>query len=404
MKDILTVMKFTMREMAKRKSFIISTIIILVMIVAGFNIPNIIKAIKGEDTKDKLLIVDKDNIFEGNLESLKESDLGYEIEISNDTEEDVRKKIADEEIDSSIFIEKQDENIKIRYIVKSAVLMEDVPEDIINGINALYTNMQITKLGLTQEQLKTITPDFEFTLEQTDEEANGNVFVMMMISLVLFYAIYFCAFQVSSSITTEKTSKIIETLVTSTSPTNIIIGKTLGVGIIGTCQLVAIIATIFISAKTFLDPKLLEMALDTSSLTLSLGLLTILYFILGYLTFGLLYALTGSTVSKPEDVQTANQPITILTMVGFYLAYFSMMNPSSEINKLAALLPISSPFCMPFRIMMGAASTGEILLSLGILVITIIVVANIAIKIYKNAILNYGKSTIKDIIKMYKQK
>ena len=133
-------------------------------------------------------------------------------------------------------------------------------------------------------------------------------------------------------------------------------------------------------------------------------IITLLYFILGYLTFGLLYALTGSTVSKPEDVQTANQPITILTMVGFYLAYFSMMNPSSELNKLAALLPISSPFCMPFRIMMGAATTSEILLSLGILVITIIVVANIAIKIYKNAILNYGKSTIKDLIKMYKQK
>ncbi len=91
-------------------------------------------------------------------------------------------------------------------------------------------------------------------------------------------------------------------------------------------------------------------------------------------------------------------------MIGFYLAYFSMMNPSSNINKLAALLPISSPFCMPFRIMMGASSKEEILLSIGILLITIILVAHIAIKIYKNAIINYGKSNIKDILKMYKQK
>ena len=81
-----------------------------------------------------------------------------------------------------------------------------------------------------------------------------------------------------------------------------------------------------------------------------------------------------------------------------------MMNPASNLNVFASLVPISSPFCMPFRIMMKAASTSEILLSLGILVITIIVVANIAIKIYKNAILNYGKATFKDLIKMYKQK
>ena len=405
MKDILTVMKFTMREMAKRKSFIISTIIILVMIVAGFNIPNIIKAIKGEDTKDKLLIVDKDNIFEGNLESLKESDLGYEIEISNDTEEDVRKKIADEEIDSSIFIEKQDENIKIRYIVKSAVLMEDVPEDIINGINALYTNMQITKLGLTQEQLKTITPDFEFTLEQTDEEANGNVFVMMMISLVLFYAIYFCAFQVSSSITTEKTSKIMETLVTSTSPRTIILGKTIGIGLVGLIQMVVIVGTALFSAKTFLDPELINSALDMSSITISLGLITILYFVLGYFEYSLLYALTGSTVSKPEDIQSANTPVAIISVIGFYLAYFTMMNPASNLNVIASLVPISSPFCMPLRIMMGLASVTDVLLSIAILLVTIALIAKVAIKIYSNAILNYGtKMTFKDMVKIYKDK
>ena len=89
-------------------------------------------------------------------------------------------------------------------------MMSGVPENIISTLNTLYTNIQINKLGLTEEQLKSITPNFEFALEQTDEEASGNVYAMMLLSLVLFYAIYFCAYQVSSSITTEKTSKIIE--------------------------------------------------------------------------------------------------------------------------------------------------------------------------------------------------
>ena len=107
--------------------------------------------------------------------------------------------------------------------------MDEVPEMIVNAINSLYTNIQISKLGLTEEELQSITPNFEFSLEQTDEKkASGNVFTMMAMSIVFFYAIYFCAYQVSSSITTEKTSKIMETLVTSTSPKNNSIRKNIG--------------------------------------------------------------------------------------------------------------------------------------------------------------------------------
>ena len=209
MKDIITVMKFTIKDMIKRKSFIISTLIILVLIVVGFNVPNIIESFSGENTGDKLLIVDNDNIFEGKASF-----------------EEIKEKIEDEKISEAIMIEKQENNIKIRYIVENTTMMTEVPENIIDAINSLYSNIQLSKLGLTEEQLQSINPNFEFSLEQTnDEEVNGNVFVMMLMSIVLFYAIYFCAYQVSSSITTEKTSKIMETLVTSTSPKTIVLRK-----------------------------------------------------------------------------------------------------------------------------------------------------------------------------------
>jgi len=405
MKDLFTVMKFTMKDMVKRKSFIISTIIFLVMIIVGFNVPKILKSIKGEDTVDKLLIVDESNVFEGALESLKKLDTVYEIEIANLKYDEVKEKIQSEEIESAIFVEKQEENIKIKYIVKDATMMEEVPEDIISTINTLYTNIQISKLGLTEEQLKSITPNFEFSLEQTDEKANGNVFVMMLLSIVLFYAIYFCAYQVSSSITTEKTSKIIETLVTSTSPKTIVLGKTIGIGIVGLLQMILLVGTALISAKVFLEPGMIEQVLDMSAITPYLGIVTIIYFILGYFAYALLYALTGSTVSKPEDIQSANGPVAMLAVIGFYLSYFTMMNPTSEMNIFASLFPISSPFCMPFRIMMGLAKPTDVLISIAILIVTILVIAKVTIKIYSNAILNYGtKMSLKDIIKVYKDK
>ena len=407
MKSLITVMKFTMKDMVKRKSFIISTLIILILIVAGFNVPNIMKSMSGEDTGAILLIVDNDNVFEGNLETLKQADLGYKIETSSNlTYDDIKFKIESKEASEAIMIEKEDENIKVRYIVENATMIPQVPENVVNMLNTLYTNIQISKLGLTETELQSITPNFEFSLEQTEkEQASGNIFVMMMMSLVLFYAIYFCAYQVSSSITTEKTSKIMETLVTSTSPRIIVLGKTIGIGIVGLIQMILIVATALISAKAFLEPGLLESVLDMSNITAYLGIITIIYFILGYFAYALLYALTGSTVSKPEDIQSANTPVALVAVVGFYLSYFTMMNPTSELNVFASLFPVSSPFCMPFRIMMGLASGVDVVISIAILIITILIIAKVAIKIYSNAILNYGtKMSFKDIINMYKNK
>ncbi len=411
MKDLKTVIEFTMKEMVKRKSFIVSTIIILILIVIGFNVPNIINAFKGdsEDTKkDKLLIIDTENIFEGTLNSLNNMELGYEANTTNEniSFEKIKEKIENKEIDEAIIIEKEQQNYKIRYIVEDATMLQKMPTTLENAINSIYSNLQISKLGLTEEQVKGITPSFEFSVEQTEEQkVSGNVFAMMLMSLVLFYAIYFCAYQVSSSITTEKTSKIMETLVTSTSPRTIVLGKTIGIGLVGLLQVCLIVGTAIISAKMCLDENLVNSVLDVSKITPYLGIVTIIYFILGYFAYALLYALTGSTVSKPEDIQSANTPVALIAVIGFYLSYFTMMNPTSDLNVLASMLPISSPFCMPFRIMMGLANTTDVLISIVILLITILIVAKVAIKIYSNAILNYGtKMSFKDMIKIYKDK
>lgn len=398
MHDMFIVAKFTAKDMAKRKSFIIATIIILAMIVIGFNVPKIIKSFKNDT--GKIIIVDKDEIFEHKITPIEKN---TEIVEENITVDEIKEKIKNNEAEYGIIINKNDNKIVLTYVLENK-MFSGPSEEFEASLTTLYKDIQIEKLNISAEQKAKLTPQFDYSIEVADENIKGNPFVMMMISLVLFYAVYFCAFQVSNSITTEKTSKIIETLVTSTSPTNIIIGKTLGVGLVGLCQLATIVTTAFISTKVFIEPATLDMMLDTSALTPSLILITLLYFLLGYLTYGLLYALTGSTVSKPEDIQSANQPVTFITIIGFYLAYFTMINPSSNLNHLAALLPISSPFCMPLRIMMGASTTNELLLSIGILIITIVLVARIAIKIYSSAILNYGKSSLKDMIKMYKQR
>lgn len=160
-----------------------------------------------------------------------------------------------------------------------------------------------------------------------------------------------------------------------------------------------------ISNTLFLKEGMLAEIINFENMTPALLIITLVYFLLGYFTYALLYALTGSTVSKPEDVQSANGPVAILAVIGFYLAYFTMMNPASELNAFAAIFPLSSPFCMPLRVMVGLAGVWDIVISIAVLLITIFVIAKISIKIYSSAILNYGaKMGLKDIMRIYKDK
>ena len=116
MNDLKVVTIFTMKEMLKRKSFIVTTIIILLLIILGFNIPNIINFFnKDSQTAEntELLIVDPNNIFEGSLDNLNSMNLGYNVKVSNEnlTFDDIKSKIENEEIKEAIIVEKTDEDV-----------------------------------------------------------------------------------------------------------------------------------------------------------------------------------------------------------------------------------------------------------------------------------------------------
>lgn len=407
MRNLWLVTEFTIKEMIKRKSFIISTLVLLIIIATAFNIPNIMKMLGKNDFNEEILVIDPENLFEGNVEVLNQMNMGYNFEITTENlnYDQLKQKIENDK-DECIKFTKNEETIKMEYIVESAAMnFGTVPQELVSIFTNLYSKIQISKLNITPEELATIEPEFDVVLFETDENAaKGNVTIMMIISLVLFYAVFFCAQQVSVAITTEKTSKIIETLVTSTDSKTIVLGKTLGIGIVGLVQVILMITVAVISAKFCIDPELLNTIFDVSSITPKLLILTLVYFCFGYALYSLFFALTGATVSKPEDVQYANGPVSFVAVIGFYLAYFSMMNPSSNLNKISGIIPISSPFSMPLRIMMGTATNSEITTSLLVLVVTTILLAVVAIRVYSSTILNTGaRLSLKEAIKMAKE-
>lgn len=409
MKDLLIVSKFTIKDMVKRKSFIVSNIIFLLVILIGTNIPRIMESFNSDDELSRLLLVDEDGLLGDNLLYLEDNkDLGYEIKIIDGKYDkgDAQKAIDNDEYDEIISF----------YLDKNTIMFDDYQADmslvgsnaevIVNQVTSAYYNAKLMSLVLSQDELNALNVNFELNTNYLSNSDSGNsTFAMMMFSIVLFYAVFFCASQVSSSVTTEKTSKIIESLTTSTSPKNIVLGKTLGVGFTGLCQLAVLLIFGVICAKSFLPSDVLKGVINLDSITFGVWVIILLYFVLGYALYALIFALTGSLVQKPEDIQSANSPVSMLSVFAFYLAYFSMMNSKSSVSVFASLFPFSSPFSMPSRYMLGLASVSDVIVSLVILVLTAALIGYISVKVYSNAILNYGnKFSLKDIGKYLKQR
>lgn len=145
-KDIWTVAKFTMKDMVNRKSFRISTIIILVLIVIGFNIPNFINSINGGDFSETILISDPENVFDGKLETLNTLDPNYKYEPTDDSFDEIKSKLESGDANSAITIDKTSDNVKITYITENTAMLNGFPTGLMDTLSALYTNIQIQKL------------------------------------------------------------------------------------------------------------------------------------------------------------------------------------------------------------------------------------------------------------------
>ena len=198
MRSLFTVIAFTIKDMIKRKSFIISNLIILLIIVIGFNVPKFLSEITSEATK--VTVLDNEDIFEGRLDSLHNQflNLGYDVQIDKtSTRDKIQANVISGEISSAIILTNTDSGLAFEYLIDSVGLNTTVPTEVISAIQLTYQNMQLAKLGIPEDQLPTLNTESNISVTSlSSDESSSNIFVMMMLSIVLFYAIYFYAYQV----------------------------------------------------------------------------------------------------------------------------------------------------------------------------------------------------------------
>ena len=231
--------------------------------------------------------------------------------------------------------------------------------------------------------------------ETTGESGMGMFLLGYIIAFILYMVITLYGINVMRSVVTEKSSRVVELMVASTKPRAMMAGKILGVGGAGLAQ---ISIWFVIGGIALANRDAILHAFGTSSTgsmlpSLSVGDVAVIvaFFVLGYLFYSTMYAAIGATVASEQDSQQAQMPITMFLVIGMVSMTAVTGDPRGGTSAVMTQVPFWSPMLMPLRYLLGGASGGEVVLSLGILTASIVVVTRAAAKIYRVGILMYGK-------------
>jgi ABC-2 type transport system permease protein len=219
----------------------------------------------------------------------------------------------------------------------------------------------------------------------------GTVFIILMFITILIYGMW-----IATGVATEKSSRVMELMISAASPRQLLVGKVLGIGGAGLTQYLAI-AIPAVLVLAFQD-QISEAVLGAQGVGLPTGGLTIgllaaygLFFLLGFALFALIYAAVGSFVSRPDDLQTLSLPLSLIAMAGYLTALVVLLGGGGLIGRIASFVPPLSPFAMLSRLMVSDVQPWELVLSVAILVGAIVLVAVATVRIYATGVLLYGQ-------------
>ena len=208
---------------------------------------------------------------------------------------------------------------------------------------------------------------------------------LISISLaVLFMALLFFGQAVAQSVTEEKSSRVVELLLTTVSPRHLLAGKILGVGVLG-------LALLVIPGAAALAAGSLAGGAGLPSAAPKAVALILLWFVLGYAFYSVVFAAVGALVSRQEDLNTAILPLTAVLGAAFYVAFIAInTNPNGTLARIAAFLPPFSPMVVPARMVLGDMTAVGLALAVSLEVLAIAGMVLLAARTYERAILRIG--------------
>jgi ABC-2 type transport system permease protein len=214
-----------------------------------------------------------------------------------------------------------------------------------------------------------------------NQEQNGTVAFIGV--LLLYGQILGYGYWVASGVVEEKATRVVELLLSTIRPRELLTGKVLGIGLLGFGQLIIIGA---VGLATALLTGVVEIP-GSALLTL---LNVLLWFILGYIFYGCLFAVAGAVAARQEDLQSTTAPLSMVLLASLFGAIFVVSNPDSIIGFVGTLVPLTAPLIVPVRMATGDIAAWQIVASLLLTLGSVVALVRLAGRLYSGAILRTG--------------
>jgi ABC-2 type transport system permease protein len=407
MNKFFIVLFHTYLSKIKTKSFIISTIITLLLVVGLANLPKVIDYFN-KDQKDFIGVIDKTGSSYEALNAHVRA-INKNIKLKPVADEQAAKKLINSEKLTGYLIIENDPVQKLKGIYKANSISDSsISDDILMGLTQVKNSKAASELKLTPEQLAQLNAPAAFekiALEKnakTEEQLNQARGLVYILLFFIYINVMMYAGMIAMEVATEKTSRVMEILVSSIPPVQQMFAKIVGIALLSITQLCLFLLVGYI----FIKQNLNEFSggafavFGFGSTSTSTIVYAVIFFLLGYFLYATLAAFLGSLVSRVEDVQQMIMPINILVMIAFGIAAFGLGDPTSSFITGTSFIPFFSPMIMFLRVGMISVPFWQTALSIGILVITIILLGIFGGKVYRGGVLMYGSSkSFKDIKK-----
>ncbi|WP_434794877.1 ABC transporter permease [Staphylococcus shinii] len=402
----------TYKNKVKAKSFIIFTAVVIILMLAASNINKIIDLFN--DGPDKVGVVSSNNqIYEVIKSQGNQLDEGAKF--SKVSEKQARIQVESEKLDKAYIIKLNDNQKLSGKILSKDTVSEQDKQKLKATLSTIQTQFVANSLDLSQGELKQLQAQSDVSSEIIANNAKSsnlseaqkgfNTVIVYLGIMLMFFIIFNYASQVAMEIATEKTSRVIEMIITSVTPVTHLFAKMAGVIAVALTQISIFVIVGVICFLTFdIGDMLQGFKVEPNELTLQLAIVGFVSLIIGIFSYIILASILGSITSRIEDINQALMPMTLVSMIAFYISLFSVMNPDTLLVKIASFIPLMSPFVMFVRASTPDVATWEILVSVGLSIVTIFVLLWVAVRSYKDTILSFDKGFIGSIKRIFNKK
>ncbi|RJQ70275.1 ABC transporter permease [Pseudonocardiaceae bacterium YIM PH 21723] len=377
MSPVILIAKREFNTRVRNKSFLIGLVVTLVIIAGAIIVPTLIK----DDGGTKFAVTGSTTSLSTPLsEAAKKSNVDITVSTVDDAAT-ATAEVKDGKLDAALVA--RDGGYRI-------VVKEELKPEVQALVTALVqqqaTGAELIRKGVDPAELASVTaaatPKLE-TLEPVDPQAAARKGMSFLVSILLFMQLILLGSMVATGVIEEKSSRVVEILLSTVRPWQLLSGKVLGIGMAGLVQLV-FTGVVGLAAAKYTGS--IQLDGDTFGV---IGI-SLLWFLLGFFFYATLYAAGASLVSRQEEIQSVITPINMILMVAYFISVYSVNTSGPGFAGKVAWIPGLSPILMPQQIAAGHASVAMMLLAVAAMLVAIFVAAWIGGKVYQNSVLRFG--------------